>query len=168
MNTRSLTESLYNKYDKYGLSNVDIKSNKNKLKTKKLHEDFDFEDDENKKLYNYFITTAEDSDFEVISSGRNYICLQTYYDDYRLYIRIYVDESNNEVKIIFETTVYLPGREFYEHKVLDNLEAAIDWGEKIIIPRMLLLRRIKSLINKSGVKDITSGELESLIDYLNE
>lgn len=166
MNTRSLTESLYNKYGKYDLSNVDIKPNKNKLKSKKLHEDFDFDfkDDENKKLYNYFITTAENSDFEVVASGRNYISLQTYYDDYKLEVDIRVRDVNNEIKISFLSSVDLPSGDLYEYKYFDNLEAAIAWGEEIIPPRMLLLRRIKSLIDKSSVKDITSEELESLID----
>lgn len=169
MNTRSLTESLYNKYGKYDLSNVDIKSNKNKLKSKKLHEDFDFEDDENKKLYNYFITTAEKHDFEVTSSGANYINFETLYDDYTLEIYVDVEDSSDDPEITFESVVYLPSGYIYgSEDNFDNLEAAIAWGEKIISPRMLLLRRIKNLINKSGVKDITLGELESLTYYLNE
>lgn len=164
MNTRSLTESLYNKYDEYDLSNVGIKSNKNKLKSKKLHEDFDFEK-ENKDLYNKFVKIAKKSGLRIAKSGMNFIDFEKAYDDYTLEVEVDVDDFDKyDIEITFESIVYLPSGDAYDSEYFDNLEAAIAWGEKLISPRMLLLRKIKNLIDKSGVKDITSEELENLID----
>ena len=148
MNTRSLTESLYNKYGKYDLSNVGIKSNKNKPKSKKLHEDFDFEN-ENKDLYNKFVEIAERYGFAVTSSGMNYINFKTFYDDYTLEVTVDVDDFDKyDTEITFESIVYLPGGDPYgSEDNFDNLEAAIAWGEEIIAPRAQLLRNIRKLIN---------------------
>ena len=145
-------------------ANVELSESCNKRNKKKINEDFDFEK-ENKDLYNKFVKIAKKSGLRIAKSGVNFIDFEKAYDDYTLEVEVDVDDFDKyDIEITFESIVYLPSGDAYDYEYFDNLEAAIAWGEKLISPRMLLLRKIKNLIDKSGVKDITSEELENLID----
>lgn len=148
------------------LNNSTLNEDVNDLykKEKKLHEGFDFEE-ENKDLYNKFVEIAERSGFEVTGSGTNYIRFEASYDDYILDVDIDVDDSEDDIEVTFESYVYLPsGFDCGSEDGFNSLEAAIAWGEEYIDSRVQLLRRIKKLINDSDIKDITVDELESLTD----
>lgn len=152
----TLTESLTN-----STLNEDVN-----VKTKKLHEYFNFFEEENNDLYYKFVKIAKRFGFTETDSGSNFIEFEAHYDDYRLKIDVVVHSLNDNTEIDFMSKVYLPsGGDGYEYKDdFDSLEAAIDWGEKIIVPRAQLLRKIRKLINDSNIKDITIDELGSLTD----